>query len=152
MKFLNQDDIFQILRKSLKKHYGNFTSEPKIEIDVDVLASKYDFYSRKISFSGKIVSFKYSEEIYKRRLTLKEIEGMIELELGGEVNVAAYINEIEEVLTRDSYNKHTVLVATVTNEELSLDKDCIMTLIDMAIDMNDKEWFIELSNTYKQLA
>ncbi|KAF6620609.1 IDEAL domain-containing protein [Paenibacillus sp. EKM102P] len=151
MKFLNQDDIFQILRKSLKKHYGNFRSEPKIEIDVDVMASKYDFYSRKINFSGKIVSFKYNEEIYKRRLTLKEIEGMIKLELGGEVNVAAYINEIEEVLTRDSYNKHTVLVATVTNEELSLDKDCTMTLIDMAIDMNDKEWFIELSNRYKQL-
>lgn len=151
MKFLNQNDIFQILKKSLKKHYGNFTSEPKIEIDVDVMTSKYDFYSRKISFSGKIVSFKYSEEIYKRRLTLKEIEGMIELELGGEVNVAAYINEIEEVLTRDSYNNHTVLVATVTNEKLSLDKDCIMTLIDIAIDMNDKEWFIELTNKYNQL-
>ncbi|KAF6630680.1 IDEAL domain-containing protein [Paenibacillus sp. EKM208P] len=82
---------------------------------------------------------------------MKEIEGMIELELGGEVNVAAYINEIEEVLTRDSYNNHTVLVATVTNEKLSLDKDCIMTLIDIAIDMNDKEWFIELTNKYNQL-
>ncbi|WP_311078061.1 IDEAL domain-containing protein [Paenibacillus polymyxa] len=152
MKFLNQNDIFQILRKSLKKHYGNFTSEPKIETDVDVMASSYNFVVRKLNFSGRILSFKYKEEILKRRLTLNEIKGMLELELGGKVDVAAYINEIEQIEENvNSYNNNIVLVATVTNEEPELDKECIMTLIDMAIDMNDREWFIELSNTYKQL-
>lgn len=151
MKFLNQNDIFQILKKSLKKHYGNFTSEPKIEIDVDVMASNYDLIIRKLNFSGKIVSFKFKEEIFKRRLTLKEIKGMLELELGGKVDVAAYINEIDQIEENmNSYNANTVLVATSIKEELKLDKECIMSLIDMAIDMNDREWFIELSNTYKQ--
>lgn len=152
MKFLNQDDIFQILRKSLKKHYGNFTSEPRIEIDVDVMASSYNFVVRKLNFSGRILSFKYKEEILKRRLTLNEIKGMLELELGGKVDVAAYINEIEQIEENvNSYNNNIVLVATVIKEEPELDKESIMSLIDMAIDMNDREWFIELSNTYKQL-
>ncbi|MEJ3719303.1 IDEAL domain-containing protein [Paenibacillus polymyxa] len=152
MKFLNQNDIFQILRKSLKKHYGNFTSEPKIEIDVDVMASSYNFVVRKLDFSGRIVSFKYKEEIFKRRLTLNEIRGMLELELGGKVDVAAYINEIDQIEENmNSYNMNTVLVATVIKEEPELDKGCIMTLIDIAIDMNDKEWFIELTNKYNQL-
>ncbi|MET3209622.1 UNVERIFIED_CONTAM: uncharacterized protein YpiB (UPF0302 family) [Paenibacillus sp. PvR008] len=151
MKFLNQDDIFQILKKSLKKHYAIYKSEPEIQIDVDVMASSYDFIIRKLNFNGKIVSFKYIEEIFKRRLTLKEIKGMLELELGGKVEVTAYINEIDQIEENiSSYNKNTVLIATVINEEPDLDKECIMTLIDMAIDMNDKEWFIELSNTYKQ--
>ncbi|KZE68564.1 hypothetical protein AV545_02105 [Paenibacillus jamilae] len=152
MKFLNQDDIFQILRKSLKKHYGNFTSEPRIEIDVDVMASSYNFVVRKLNFSGRILSFKYKEEILKRRLTLNEIKGMLELELGEKVDVAAYINEIEQIEENvNSYNNNIVLVATVIKEEPELDKESIMSLIDMAIDMNDREWFIELSNTYKQL-
>ncbi|QNR65352.1 IDEAL domain-containing protein [Paenibacillus peoriae] len=152
MKFLNQADIFEILKKSLKKHYGNFTSEPKIEIDVDVMASSYNFIVRKLDFSGRIVSFKYKEEIFKRRLTLNEIRGMLELELGGKVDVAAYINEINQIEENmNSYNMNTVLVATVIKEEPELDKESIMSLIDMAIDMNDKEWFIELSKTYKQL-
>ncbi|MEK4427645.1 IDEAL domain-containing protein [Paenibacillus sp. FSL M7-0802] len=151
MKFLNQDDIFEILKKSLKKHYGYFTSEPKIEIDVDVMASNYDFIIRRLDFSGKIVSFKYKEELLKRRLTLKEIKGMLELEFGGKVDVAAYINEIDQVEERvSSYNANTVLVATVIKEEPELDRECVMTLIDMAIDMNDKEWFVELANKYKQ--
>ncbi|MGV6935821.1 IDEAL domain-containing protein [Paenibacillus sp. CMM36] len=152
MKFLNQDDIFKILKKSLKKHYGNFTSEPKIEIDVDVMASSYNFIVRKLNFSGRILSFKYKEEILKRRLTLNEIKGMLELELGGKVDVAAYINEIEQIEENvNGYNNNIVLVATVIQEEPELDKESIMSLIDMAIDMNDREWFIELSNTYKQL-
>ncbi|MDY8021085.1 IDEAL domain-containing protein [Paenibacillus polymyxa] len=151
MKFLNQDDIFQILKKSLKKHYGNFTSEPKIEIDVDVMASSYNFVVRKLNFSGRILSFKYKEEILKRRLTLNEIKGMLELELGGKVDVAAYVNEIEQIEENvNSYNNNIVLVATVIQEEPELDKESIMSLIDMAIDMNDREWFIELSNIYKQ--
>ncbi|MGR6760246.1 IDEAL domain-containing protein [Paenibacillus sp. T2-29] len=152
MKFLNQDDIFQILKKSLKKHYGYFTSEPIIEIDVDVMASNYDFIIRRLDLSGRILSFKYKEEILKRRLTLNEIKGMLELELGGKVDVAAYINEIEQIEENvNSYNNNIVLVATVIQEVPELDKESIMCLIDMAIAMNDKEWFIELSNTYKQL-
>lgn len=149
MKFLNQDDIFKILKKSLKKHYGYFSSEPVIEIDVDVMASSYDFVIRKLNFSGKIVSFKYKEELLKRRLTLNEIKGMLELEFGGKVDVAAYINELDQIEENmNSYNNNTVLIATVIKEEPELNKESIMSLIDMAIDMNDKEWFIELTNKY----
>lgn len=115
------------------------------------MASNYDFIIRRLDFSGKIVSFKYKEELLKRRLTLKEIKGMLELEFGGKVDVAAYINEIDQVEERvSSYNANTVLVATVIKEEPELDRECVMTLIDMAIDMNDKEWFVELANKYKQ--
>ncbi|MDR6779554.1 hypothetical protein J2W98_003834 [Paenibacillus peoriae] len=152
MKFLNQDDIFEILKKSLKKHYFIFKSEPVIEIDVDVMASNYNFIIRKLNFSGKIVSFKFKGEIFKRKLTLTEIKGMLESELGGKVDVAAYINEIDQIEENmNSYNMNTVLVATVIKEEPELNKECIMTLIDMATDMNDKEWFVELTNRYNQL-
>ncbi|ODA09132.1 IDEAL domain-containing protein [Paenibacillus polymyxa] len=152
MKFLNQADIFEILKKSLKKHYGYFTSDPVIEIDVDVMASSYDFVIRKLNFSGKIVSFKYKEEFLKRRLTLNEIKGMLELEFGGKVDVAAYINELDQIEENmNSYNKNTVLIATVIKEVPELDKDDIMDLINIALDMNDREWFMELTVKYNTL-
>lgn len=83
-------------------------------------------------------------------MTLKEVISILQTEFeGAGINVELYIDFPKDDNLFDELGSCAVFKTTINYGKTLLRQEDYLTMIDMALAMGDKEWFDELTNTYK---
>lgn len=151
MRLINEE-IISIIKEYILNTYGQYVKfENAIQVDeVDLL--KINERSWDININNKniqIIEFYISNKRYQ--FTIKDIESILCERYGGAnvmLSIAVFLTDYLTDIKTDCNLR--ILAEIEEKNSIKLEKEDLIEMINMAIAMNDKEWFNELSERYKE--
>ncbi|WP_172197955.1 MULTISPECIES: IDEAL domain-containing protein [Saccharibacillus] len=149
MIMLNTKGIMEVLHKQIAKF---FEAEPVLlELTQDVQNGSSEEAGQTLHFSNPHYWVKVMDcsfESYVRPVILCEVIYFLKKEyMDAEVEVNVDID-----LSANAEERITISASISFNDQVELERGELNNLIDLALQLKDKEWFEELSNRYNAIS
>lgn len=149
MIMLNTKGITEVLHKQIAKF---FEAEPVLlELTQDIHTNQGEQAGQTLHFSNPHYWVKVMDcsfESYVRPVILCEVIYFLKKEfMDAEVEVNVDID-----LSADAEERIQISACISFNDQVELERSELNNLIDLALQLKDKEWFEELSNRYNAIS
>ncbi|MEC0209718.1 IDEAL domain-containing protein [Paenibacillus ehimensis] len=151
MRLINEE-VISIIKEYILNTYGEYKKfEIAVQVDeVDLL--KINERSWDININNKNIQLiEFYIDNRKHQFTVKDIESILFEKHGGADVLLSVAVFLTDYLTDIKTDCDLRIIAEIEEKNsIKLPKDDLIEVINMAIAMNDKEWFHELSERYKE--